>query len=275
MPEWPNLSHGCWDWKDHVVSVPNFRRNVFSGRLRREDRWHPSRGGSGAVHFLVARGTGHRPARRPSRASLRPPRARTSWATLRLAAASARRPSAPTGGSSPRSTQHILAAAQSVTRSDCFVGGAIGGRDRRSGRSTGRPGFDRRAIPGIGLSAPKTTVPFEPDGGLLEVPSSGRSSLPVRAVKDFERVDQARHRGTTPTPVVPQDRLGDPSPSTEPNHADHRELLPEPRAIAPSLCIPAAARSHGGGVRLSDVAPPLSYGSSGRKRRGACKTWTC
>jgi hypothetical protein len=60
----------------------------------------------------------------------------------------------------PGSTQHILAAAPSVTRSGGFAGKPIGRRDRRSGRSARMRGSDRCAIPGIGPSAPKTTVPL-------------------------------------------------------------------------------------------------------------------
>jgi putative transposase len=36
MPEWRNLSHVRWDCKDHVVILPEYRRKVFFGRLRRQ-----------------------------------------------------------------------------------------------------------------------------------------------------------------------------------------------------------------------------------------------
>ncbi len=36
LHEWNNLSQVRWDCKSHVVILPKSRRNVFSGRLRRQ-----------------------------------------------------------------------------------------------------------------------------------------------------------------------------------------------------------------------------------------------
>jgi REP-associated tyrosine transposase len=36
MHEWQSLSHVRWDCKYHVVMIPKYRKNVFSGRLRRQ-----------------------------------------------------------------------------------------------------------------------------------------------------------------------------------------------------------------------------------------------
>ena len=266
-PEWPNLSHGCWDCKDHVVSVPHSRRNVFSGRLRREDRWHPSRGGSGGAVSWWRPGTGPRPASRPSRASLPPPRARTSRATLRLAW---HRPGARLHPQAdhPRDDHDILAAARSVTRSDRSVGRAIGWRDRRSEDRPARRDSILRAIPGIGLSSPKTTAPLSQQAASSRCRRPGRSPLPVRAVEDIEGVDQARHRGTAPAPVVPQDRLGDPSPKIEPDHADHRGPLPRDPARSRASRPPPAARPGGGVERCG---PPINYGAGTHEKSIAFK----
>lgn len=36
MHDWQSLSHGRWEGKYHVVSIPKYRKRVFYGKLRRQ-----------------------------------------------------------------------------------------------------------------------------------------------------------------------------------------------------------------------------------------------
>jgi len=52
--EWQDLSHGRWDCKSHVVIVPRYRREVVSGRLRRQSGAIPRESGRQRGVDLVA-----------------------------------------------------------------------------------------------------------------------------------------------------------------------------------------------------------------------------